>query len=371
MNPTKAALSAEDLRTLQNLDEFEELAKAHLPLMAYEYLAAGVADEWTARENRAAFERLRLRQRVGIDVSRIDTTSTLFGRTHDFPILLAPCGFQKLFHPEGESAVVAGANRAGATFVTATFASISLEQTAAQSQAPLWFQLYIQPDRNFTRDLVERVEVAGYEALVVTLDVPVNGPRYRELRAGFRLPPGVERVNLEPLGEVARKASHRPHGRQIYSGVRAPDVTWNDIAWIKSFAGIPVIVKGILEPEDAAIAIENGADGIYVSNHGGRSVDGLPASIDALPGVAERVTGKVPVLFDGGIRRGTDVFKALALGASAVLIGRPYLFALAAAGDAGVARAIEILRTELEMTMGLLGVTSLRDIGKGVCARSS
>lgn len=355
---------ARDPRDVQSVDEFEELAKSRLPAMAYEYLVAGVADEVTARENRAAFERVRLRQRVCLDVSRIDTSVTIFGHRHDFPILLAPSAYQQLFHPDAELAVVQAAGRSGATFVTATFASIGLEETAAASDRPLWFQLYVQPDRGFTRDLIERAETAGYEALVVTVDVPVNGPRYRELRAGFHLPPGVSRVNLAGLGEALAKASHRPHGRQIYSGVRAPNVTWMDISWIKSFTGMPVVVKGILDAEDAGLAIEHGADGVYVSNHGGRSIDTLPPTLEALPRVAEKVGSAAPVFFDGGVRRGSDVFKALALGASAVLVGRPYLFALAAAGPAGVERAIEILRTELEMTMGMTGVAKAADIGR-------
>jgi 4-hydroxymandelate oxidase len=360
-----------DLAALLCVDEFEELARERLSRMAMEYAVAGVADEATLRENRAAFERLRLVPRVFVDVSRMDTSVTLFGRRHDFPILLAPCSYQKLTHPDGELAVVAGANLAGATFITATFASVSLEDTAAASRQPLWFQLYIHPDREFTRDLVARTEAAGYEALVVTADVPVNGPRYRELRGGFALPAGVERVNLEPLGRSAVSDAHRPKGRDIYSAVRAPDVSWKDLELLKTGTRLPVAVKGILHPDDARLAVEHGADAIYVSNHGGRSLDTVPSALEALPRIADRVAGARPLLYDGGIRRGTDIVKALALGATAVAVGRPWIYGLAVAGPAGVARVVEILRTELEMAMGLLGRPGIAVIDRTILWETS
>ena len=360
-----------DLSRIWCVDEFEVLARQRLPRVAAEYAAAGVADEATARENLAAFARLSLVPRVCVDVSRIDTGVMLFGRRHQFPILLAPCSYQKLNHPDGELAVVAGGNLAGATFITATFASVTLEDTAAASQQPLWFQLYIHPDREFTRDLVKRVENAGYEALVVTVDVPVNGPRYRELRAGFALPLGVGRVNLAGLGSDAVAGAHRPHGRDIYTAVRAADVTWRDIELLKAATRLPVIVKGILHPDDATLAMQHGADGVYVSNHGGRSVDTVAPALDCLPRIVDRVGGARPVLYDGGIRRGTDIVKALGLGATAVAIGRPWVHGLAAAGAAGVARVVEILRTELEMAMGLLGRTSLAALDRSLFWRNS
>ena len=360
-----------DLGALLCVDEFEQLARERLSHMAMEYAVAGVADEATLQENRAAFERLRLMPRMFVDVSRIDTSVTLFGRRHDFPILLAPCSYQKLNHPEGELAAVAGANLAGATFITATFASVALEDTAAASREPLWFQLYIHPDRGFTRELVSRAEAAGYEALVVTADVPVNGPRYRELRGGFALPAGVERVNLAPLGESAVSDAHRPKGRDIYSAVRAPDVTWKDLQSLKNGTRLPVAVKGILHPGDARLAIEHGADGIYVSNHGGRSLDTVPSPLEALPRIADCVAGAVPLLYDGGIRRGTDIVKALALGATAVAVGRPWIYGLAVAGPAGVARVVEILRTELEMALGLLGRSGVAAVDRSVLWQNS
>ena len=351
-----------DLDGIRSLPEFEQLSKSRLSSMAYEYLVAGVADEITLHENRSALDRIRLLPRGLVDVTRINTGVTLFGRRHESPLLLAPCAYQKLFHPEGELEAVRGANRAGVTFIAPCFATVSLEETADASTQPLWFQLYVNPDRAFTRELVQRAETAGYEALVVTLDVPVNGPRDRELRAGFSLPAGLARANLLSLGTALASAPHRPGGRNIYSVVRAPNVTPKDIEWLKSVTSMPVIVKGLLHPDVVEQALSHGADAIYVSNHGGRSMDSLPAAIDILPQVVRRVGGSKPVLFDGGVRRGSDVFKALARGADAVAIGRPFLHGLALAGAAGVARVVEILWAELAMTMGLAGATSLDEI---------
>jgi 4-hydroxymandelate oxidase len=361
MRDDKAAPEADapDLDAIRSLHEFEQLSKSRLSAMAYEYLAAGVADEITLRENRSALDRIRLLPRGLVDVTRINTGVTLFGRRHESPLLLAPCAYQKLFHPEGELEAVRGANRAGVTYIAPCFATVSLEETAAATTQPLWFQLYVNPDRGFTRELVQRAEAAGYEALVVTLDVPVNGPRDRELRAGFSLPEGLARANLLSLGAALASAPHRPGGRNIYSVVRAPDVTPKDIEWLKSVTKMPVIVKGLLHPDVVAEALRHGADAVYVSNHGGRSMDSVPAAIEILPHIVRRVAGAKPVLFDGGVRRGSDVFKALALGADAVAVGRPFLHGLALAGAAGVARVVEILWAELAMTMGLAGATSL------------
>jgi 4-hydroxymandelate oxidase len=364
MSDDKTAPGAEafDLSKIRSLYEFEQLSKSRISSMAYEYLAAGVADEITLHANRSALDRIRLLPRGLVDVSKIDTGVTLFGRRHECPLILAPCAYQKLFHAEGELEAVRGANRAGVTYIAPCFATVTLEETAAVTAQPLWFQLYVNPDRGFTRELVQRAEAAGYEALVVTLDVPVNGPRDRELRAGFALPAGLARANLLSLGASLASAPHRPGGRNIYSVVRAPDVTARDIEWLKGVTKMPVIVKGLLRPDVVEDALRHGADAIYVSNHGGRSLDSVPAAIDILPHVVRRVGGAKPVLFDGGVRRGSDIFKALALGADAVGIGRPFLHGLALAGAAGVARVVEILWAELAATMGLAGATSLEAI---------
>ena len=333
-----------------------------MPLPALEYVAGGAGAGLTAAENRTAFNRLKINQRVMVDVSKIDTKLRLLRRDHPFPIFLAPVGYHKLVHPEGEIETVRGADLAETTFCAASFSTVLYEQIRLAARRPLWFQLYMQTDRGFTKELVQRVLSAGCEAICVSVDVPVNGPRDRELRAGFKLPPGVERANLSGLGAAIAAGSHRPAGRNIYSATHAADVTWKDLEWLKSFINVPLLLKGVLNPGDAMAAADLGCDGLIISNPGGRSLDTVQASIDALPLIAKRVGKRVPLILDGGIRRGIDVFKALALGATAVMIGRPYMYGLAAGGALGVSRVVEILRTELEMTMGLAGCTKLSQI---------
>lgn len=356
------SLSPADVQAIITFDDFEQEARHIVPHSAYEYVAGGAGADLTVKDNRAAFDRIRLLPRVLRDVSRIDTTLDLFGRRHDFPILLAPTGYHMLLHPEGEMETVAGANLAGAVLCAASFSNCTIEQMAAASRLPLWFQLYVQDDRGFTKDLIARALAAGCEAFCVTVDAPTNGPRDRELKAGFSLPPGVQRANLSGLGSYIAASPHRPNGRNIYSATHSANVTWKDIDWLRSLIPAKLLLKGILHPADAELAHSAGCDGLIVSNHGGRSVDSAPATIDALPPIAAQLNGRLPILLDGGIRRGIDAFKALALGATAVLIGRPYMWGLAAGGAAGVARIVEILRTELEMTMGLVGCPDLQSI---------
>ncbi|MDX2154409.1 MAG: alpha-hydroxy acid oxidase [Bryobacteraceae bacterium] len=346
----------------RSLSDFEILAQAALSPMAWEYLAGGVADEETLHANRREFGRWSIVPRVCRDVSSIDTSLQIFGRRHEAPILLAPAAYHRLFHPDAELESVRGANAAGITFCASIFSNVTLEAIAAASTAPTWFQLYVQKDRGLTRDLVQRAAAAGFEALVITADVPVNGPRERELRAGFHLPPGAERANLAHLGPAVAAAAHRPFGRNIYSAVRTPDLTWDDIAWIRSLTSQPMLLKGVLHPDDASAALAAGCDGIIVSNHGGRSLDSVPGTLAQLPAIAAAAGRNAPILFDGGIRRGTDVIKALALGATAVCVGRPYLWGLAVAGAQGVAQVVDILRMELEMAMGLSGAPTLDDV---------
>jgi 4-hydroxymandelate oxidase len=346
------------IERLYTLADFETAANGHLNHMASEYLKAGIADELTLRENRAAFQALKLLPRLFVDVSSIDTKITLFGREHGAPILLAPVGYHRIFHPEGELASVAGANLANTTFLSATFSSFTIEEICARAARPVWFQLYVQNDRGFTRELIDRGVASGCEAIVITADTPVNGPRERELRAGFHLPAGIDRANLRSLDPALANAPHRG----IFTPIRAANVTWKDLEWLRTICTVKLLVKGILNPRDAGQAVACGVDGIIVSNHGGRGLDTVPATIDALPHVAGAVAGRVPILMDSGVRRGTDVYQALSRGATAVLVGRPYLHGLAVAGAAGVARVIEILRTELEMTMGLMGTPHLSDI---------
>lgn len=347
-----------------DLLDYARLAPAHLSAMGWDYFSGGAADELTLRWNRESYDRIRLRPRVLVDVSRLDTGVTLFGRAHACPILLAPVAYQKLAHPEGEIAAARGAGAGGATFVVSTSATVSLEDIARAATGPLWFQLYVQRDRELTRELVRRAAAASYEAMVVTVDSPVLGPRYRETRRAFTLPPGVERANLK--GGKTATGGHRPTESSIYSALLDPALTWKEIEWLRAETKLPLLLKGILTAEDAGRAVDTGASGIVVSNHGGRNLDTLPATIEALPEVAARVAGRIPVLVDGGIRRGTDVLKAIAFGASAVLIGRPYLYGLAVGGADGVARVVTILRREFEMAMALTGRTSVAQIDNTV-----
>jgi 4-hydroxymandelate oxidase len=349
---------------LFDVPDFERAARAVLPLMAWEYIAGAAADEITHGWNCAAYQRLRLNPRVLQDVSKLDTRVTLLGREFPFPILLAPTGYHKLFHPEGELATLRGAEAANATMVVSASATVSLEDIAKVATKPLWFQLYVQPDRDFTARLVHRAEAAGYEALVITVDSPLLGPRYRELRSHFALPPGVERANLRGLpGAVG---AQRPTENNIYSLTLDPKFTWRDVDWIRSLTKLPIFLKGILNPDDAERAAGMGIAGVIVSNHGGRNLDTTPATIDILPEVIARVGGRVPVLVDGGIRRGTDVLKAIALGAAAVLIGRAPVYGLAAQGAEGVARVVNVLRREFEVAMALSGRASIREIDASV-----
>jgi 4-hydroxymandelate oxidase len=350
---------------LINVADFERVAAEKLEAGVLGYFAGGAGDEVTLRDNRTHFDAIRLKPRVLRDVSKLDTSSTLFGQRLEYPILLAPTAYHKITHPEGELATARGAGAAHATMCVSTFATTSIEDVAKSATAPLWFQLYVQADRGFTKALVQRAEAVGCRALLVTCDSPVIGIRNRETRAGFRLPPGIERENLKGLTGGASSVAHVDEST-IFSGILDPTLTWAGIEWIRSFAKIPVILKGILSPEDAVLAVGHGADGIVVSNHGARNLDTLPATIDALPGVVQAVGGRIPVLMDGGIRRGTDVVKALALGAKAVFIGRPYLWGLSVGGADGVQNVLRILRSEFQSAMALCGHTSLATIDRSV-----
>lgn len=347
------------------LPDFEALARERISPMAYEYISGGAGGELTLGWNEQAFQEIRLRPKVLVDVSNIDTRVNLFGEELAFPILLAPAAYHRLVHKDGELATAQGASAAGATFIVSTMSTTSIEEIAAVSTAPLWFQLYVQPDRGFTKSLIQRAENAGCKALCVTVDTPVIGTRNREMRMKFALPEGLTRPHLEGL-QFTAETIHRPREGEIYASVFDPKMTWKDIEWIRSFARVPVVLKGLMNPDDAEIAVKTGVAGILVSNHGARNLDTSPATIEVLPEIAERVAGQMAILLDGGIRRGTDVLKALALGANAVLIGRSYLYGLGAAGSEGVARVIKILRAEFEMAMALTGKTTIASLDASV-----
>ncbi len=346
------------------LCDYERHAAARMPASLRAYLDGAGADGLTAGANLAAWQAIRLQGRVLADLRGAGTGLRLLGLDLPHPLILAPVAFHRLVHPEGEAATVLAAGATGSLMVVSTQASLPSEQIAAAAHGPLWFQLYMQPRREDTRHLIRRAEAAGYRALVVTVDAPVNGLRNMEQRAGFRLPDGVLAVNLD--GMAPAEIRSEPGRSAVFLGLMDAAPRWDDIAWLKSQTTLPVILKGITSADDALRAVEIGADAVIVSNHGGRALDGLPATAEILPVIARAVAGRVPVLCDGGIRRGTDVLKALALGASAVLIGRPQIHALAVGGAQGVAHMLTILRAELEVAMALTGCRTLQDIDQGV-----
>jgi len=356
---TSADEPATNLNELVSLLDFEGAAQRRISHMVWEYYS-GVADEITLRWNREAYDRLRLRPRVLVDVSKIDTRTRLFGQELAHPILLAPAADHCMIHPEGEAATARGAGSSNTIFVLSSFTNTCVEDVARHASTPLWFQLYIQRDREFTRDVVQRAAAAGCKALCVTVDTPTFGARNRQARARYELAPGLSRPHLPLPGKTSSP------GSQVFPDWTEPALTWRDIGWLSSIVKIPVLLKGVLNPEDAERAVQEGVAGVIVSNHGARNLDTVPATVDALPQVADTVAGRIPLLVDGGIRRGTDVAKALALGANAVLIARPYLYGLALAGDEGVRRVVEILRNELEMAMGLLGRPTIQSIDRSV-----
>jgi 4-hydroxymandelate oxidase len=346
------------------VDEFEEAARARLPRMIFDYFAGGAGDEWTVAENRRAFERWVLRPRVLVDVSNVDLRTTVLGQEVAFPILLAPTALQRMAHRYGELASARAAASIGALMVLSTVSTASMEEVAS-SGARLWFQLYVLKDRDLTAELVKRAHEAGYGALVLTVDAPILGRRFRDDRNRFSLPPGIGMANLEGMGLPESEGS-----RLFAFFVERHDASldWDDVAWLDSLTPMPLVLKGIVRGDDARRGVEAGAAAIVVSNHGGRQLDGASATIDVLPEVVEAVEGRVDVLLDGGIRRGSDIMKALGLGAKAVLVGRPYLWGLAIDGEAGVRRVMELLKDDLALTMALCGCPSMADIDRSLVA---
>ncbi|MFQ4142265.1 alpha-hydroxy acid oxidase [Chlorogloeopsis sp. ULAP02] len=351
-----------------NLFEYEKRAADCLSQMAWDYYSSGAWDEITLRDNRAAFTRIKLRPRVMVDVSDRLLATTILNQPLQMPLLIAPMAFQCLAHREGELATATAASKAGVGMVLSTLSTQSLEDIADAYQphnptAPLWFQLYIHRDRGLTRALVERAHAAGYNALCVTVDAPVLGRRERDTRNQFTLPPGLQLGNLANLSELNIPIEQGESGLFTYFARQLDAaVTWHDLEWLQSLCPLPLVIKGILRGDDAARAVECGAKAIIVSNHGGRQLDGAIASLDALAEVVAAVDGCAEILLDGGIRRGTDILKAIALGAKGVLLGRPILWGLALAGETGVADVMEILRDELDVAMALSGCAKLQDI---------
>jgi 4-hydroxymandelate oxidase len=347
---------------MHNLREFEAAARRVTDPVHYDYLAGGAWDEVTLRDNEAAFARLSLLPRMlrGRDKRELDVS--LFGCQASMPVLLSPTAFHRLVHRDGELATARAAAAAGTVMIvsmaaTATIGDIAAaaRQAAPDGGAALWFQLYIQPDLEVTEALVARATAAGARALVVTVDSPVFGAHERDLRNGFLdLPDGLACENMRDL-PGAGAGLVRPIAM-------SPEISWQHVDWLRATTSLPILLKGIMHPEDARLALRHGVDGLLLSNHGGRQLDSVPATIDLLPGIVAAVGGRMPVLLDGGVRRGTDVVKALALGAGAVGIGRPALWGLAVDGERGVRRVLELLREEVDRTLALCGAGSPRDL---------
>jgi 4-hydroxymandelate oxidase len=347
--------------------DYQRYAREHIPDAAWAYLQGGAADELTLTANINAWPDLKLWPRALAEVAGGHTRCQLFGEELTHPIILAPVATQRLFHDQGELATTLAAGVMGGLAVVSTQASIPLEDVASHAQGPLWFQLYWQANRQDTLALVKRAESAGYRALVLTVDAPVSGARNREQRAGFSVPPAVAQSNVASIALPVMADNASP----VFDGLMTLAPAWADIEWLTSQTQLPILLKGIMHPDDAVKAVSAGAAGIIVSNHGGRVLDTAPATLWALSGVISATHGAIPVMIDGGIRRGTDILKARALGATAVMIGRPYIHALATAGALGVAHLIRLLREELEIAMALTGCRTWDDIHAGVLANKS
>lgn len=344
------------------LEDYESRARDILPNDVYEYLASGCADDVTLRDNRSSFDNLKILPRLLTDCSRGNTALSLFGERFAHPVLLAPVAHQALVHPAGELATAEAAAITETGMVASTLSSVPMEDIAARMPANKWFQLYFQKDRARTLELVQRAEAAGYSVLVVTVDAPVSGVRNRVQRSGFTLPATMRPGNL-PSRPEAGQVILSPGQSIVFQGLMTEAPTWQDVEWLRNKTRLPIVLKGVLHPQDAQQCQQMNIQGLVVSNHGGRCLDTVPAGITMLPAIRKAVGNDFPVLLDGGIRRGTDVFKALALGANAVLTGRPQVFALAVAGALGVAHMLQLLRDELEVTMALAGCPTLDDIG--------
>ncbi|HEY7022149.1 MAG TPA: alpha-hydroxy acid oxidase [Ktedonobacterales bacterium] len=353
-----------------NIQEYEDLAYERLEPTALDYYRSGAGDEVTLRANRAAFERIRLRPRVLVDVGSLSLETTALGTPLSMPIMVAPTAYHCLACEQGERDTARAAGAAETLMVASTLATRTLEEIAEVATGPLWFQLYVYKDRRVSEALVRRAEEAGYRALALTVDTPRLGRRERDVRNGFGLPSHLHIANFaDPsMRDVMPQIPGASGLEVVVQRLFDQSLTWDALAWLKSITALPIVVKGILTSEDAQLAVEHGAAGIIVSNHGGRQLDGVPATIEALPEVVEAVAGRCEIYLDGGVRRGTDVLKAIALGAHGVFVGRPVLWGLAVDSAAGVERVLTLLRDELELAMALAGRPTLASIDRSLVA---
>uniref|UniRef100_A0A251TP15 (S)-2-hydroxy-acid oxidase n=2 Tax=Helianthus annuus TaxID=4232 RepID=A0A251TP15_HELAN len=342
-----------------NVKEYQELAKQALPKMYYDFFAGGSEDQHTLKENVEAFQRITLRPRVLVDVSKIDMSTTILGYKTSAPIIVAPTSLHQLAHPQGEILTAKAAAACNVIMGLSFSSTCTIEEVASSCNAVRFFQLYVYKRRDISALMVKRAEANGFKAILLTVDTPKMGHREADIKNKMIAP---QLKNFEGLMSTTVDNSEGSNLEAFTSSSLDPSLSWKDIAWLKSITQLPILIKGVLTREDVIKAMEIGVEGIIASNHGGRQLDYVPAAIDALEEVVLAVQGRIPVLFDGGIRRGTDVFKALALGAQAVMVGRPVLYGLAAKGEYGVKRVIEMLKDELELTMALSGCPTLNDI---------
>ena len=346
-----------------NLYDFEAAALARLPRPTRDYFCGGANDEITLERNRAAYDAIPLHYRVLRDVSQRDLGTSVLGIPVSMPIVVAPTACHELAHPEGELATARAAGAAGTLMIVSTLANYAIEDIGRAATGPLWFQLYVYRDRGVTRELVRRAEAAGCRAIVLTVDAPVGGQRERDARNEFRLPEGIVMRNLLPAGRSFAGLDDGSGSAAAYiNAMFDPSISWRDLDWLADQTQLPVVVKGLVRADDAVRAREHGAQGVVVSNHGGRQLDTSPATIEVLESITTAIDGRIEVLIDGGVRRGTDVLKALALGARAVLLGRPILWGLAVEGEQGVRRVLDIVRQELDVAMALAGCCSVDEV---------
>jgi L-lactate dehydrogenase (cytochrome)/(S)-mandelate dehydrogenase len=371
-------------RAAFNIAEFRALARRRLPKPIFDFADGGAEEERTLRRNEAAYGEWELLSCPLNGAAQRDLSVELFGHRLAMPVLIGPTGLSGLFWPGGEIAAAKAAMAAGTGFCLSHAATCTIEALAAAGAAPRWMQVFVYRDRGFTQSFVDRAAAAGYDGLVLTIDNQLVGNRERDLRNGFTIPPRFgladKAAMLAKLPWLTRMAPELPRlafanyarpGEPAdlkslagkLAGMLDPGLSWRDVAWLRELWRGPLLLKGVMHPAEAAHAVEHGVDGLIVSNHGGRQLDGAPAPLDMLPGIVDAVGGRIPLLIDGGIRRGADVVKALSLGATACLIGRPHLWGLAVAGEAGVARVLEILRTEIDRALGLMGVHALAELG--------
>ena len=370
-----------------NIDDLRNLARKRLPRAVFEFVDGGALDEITLRANREDFHTMRLMPRVLTDIETRNQSVELFGRRYDAPIVLAPTGLAGLLSRRGELSAVRAASRINVPYCLSTMATCSIEDIASEVDVPNWFQLYVLRDRELTKAFIERARDARCSALVLTVDTKIQGPRERDMRNGFTVPPRFTaatlldfamhwrwlldvglgpKIKFRNFVDTGVDANNAVTITQFIAGQYDLSVNWRDVEWFKSQWGGPVLLKGLLSPADALLAIDSGIDGIIVSNHGGRQLDGAISAIAALPAIVDAVAGRIPLILDGGVRRGSDVIKAIALGATACMIGRAWLYGLAAGGESGVERALTILRDEIDVSLALLGCADLSQVDRSV-----